>query len=112
MSSRIRTTDLKPNDSFTYTSISHTHKQTIAPKPEVNKAWKDGSLVFDNTSMDDVIKRLERWHGTNFIVNNKSIYNRRLSATFTSESIVQIMEIIQMLMPITYSYDNNTVTIN
>lgn len=112
MSSKIKTADLEPNDSFTYTNASHTHKQAIAPKPEIKRAWKDGSLVFDNTSMDDVIKRLERWHGTNFIVNNKSIYNRRLSATFTSESIVQIMEIIQMLMPVTYSYDNNTVIIN
>ncbi len=111
-SSKIKTTDLKPNDSFTYTSTSRTHKQAIAPKPEIQRAWKDGSLIFDNTSMEDVIKRLERWHGTNFIVNDNSIYKRKLSATFTSESIVQIMEIIQMVMPITYSYNNNTVTIN
>jgi len=112
MSSQIRTADLKPNDSFTYTNSSRTHKQTIAPKPEIKRAWKDGELIFDNTSMEDVIKRLERWHGTNFIVNNNSIYKRKLSATFTSESIVQIMEIIRMVMPITYIYDNNTVTIN
>lgn len=112
MSNRIRTTDLKPNDSFTYTNSSYTHKRTIAPKPEIKKAWKEGSLVFDNTPMEDVLKRLERWHGTNFIVNNGNIYNRKLSATFTSESIIQIMEIIRMIMPISYSYDNNTVTIN
>ena len=112
MSNRIRTTDLKPNDSFTYTNSSYTHKRTIAPKPEIKKAWKEGLLVFDNTPMEDVLKRLERWHGTNFIVNNGNIYNRKLSATFTSESIIQIMEIIRMIMPISYSYDNNTVTIN
>ena len=112
ISSRIRTRDLRPNDSFTYTNASHTYKQAIAPKPEIKRAWKEGSLVFDNAPMEDVLKRLERWHGTNFIVNNSNIYNRKLSATFTSESIVQIMEIIQMIMPITYCYNNNTVTIN
>lgn len=111
-SSKIRTADLKPNDSFTYADKSNTHQQTTDAKPEIKKAWKEGSLIFDNTSMEDVIKRLERWHGTNFIVNNRNIYDRKLSATFTSESIVQIMEIIQMIMPITYSYNNNTVTIN
>lgn len=111
-SSKIHTAYLKPNDSFTYTDKSHTHQQIIDEKPDIKKAWKEGSLVFDNTPMEDVIKRLDRWHGTNFIVNNKNIYDRKLSATFTSESIIQIMEIIQMLMPITYSYSNNTVTIN
>lgn len=101
---------LKPNESFTYT----TGKIPVSvnyPKPEIKKEWKDGKLYFNNTPMTEVIKTLERWHGTQFIVHNSNIYHYRLTAEFSSESIVQIMEIMKILMPIEYACDNNVVTL-
>lgn len=104
---------MKPNDTFSY-YLNATQEGNVAvpsKDAEMSKAWKDGVLIFDNTSMDEVIKMLERWHGTKFIVKNDKIYNYKLSAEFSSESIVQILEIIRMLMPVTYTCDGNVVTL-
>lgn len=72
-------------------------------------AWKDGELIFDRTPMTEVIKMLERWHGAKFTVVNSSVLDRRLSASFKTESLVQIMEVISMLTGVDYSINDNTV---
>jgi transmembrane sensor len=109
--SKISTIKLKPNETFNYTPKLAEVKQFVSPKPENDKAWKDGALVFEDTPMPEVIKMLERWHGTKFIVKNDEIYQYKLSAVFTSESIVQIMEIMKLIMPVKYSCKNNVVTL-
>lgn len=104
--------ELKPNESFSYTTISKEPKQFNYKKPEIQKAWKEGNLIFDNTPLADVFKILERWHGSTFIIHNPQIYNYKLSAEFDSESIIQIMEIMQMVIPIKYTFKNNIVTVD
>jgi len=65
-------------------------------------AWKNGKLIFEETPIEEVLKKLERWHGTEFIVKDKSILSCKITAQFQSESIVQIMEVIKYCSPIDY----------
>lgn len=109
---QIETLCLKPNQSFAYVETNNTPKLFKYKEPIKQSVWKDGQLLFDNTPIGDVLKILERWHGSKFVINNQDIYKYKLSAEFTSESIVQIMEIIQLIIPINYNYTNNVVTIN
>lgn len=104
--------ELKPYESFSYTITGKIPRQFNYKKPETQKAWKEGNLIFDNTPLADVFKILERWHGSSFIIHNNQIYNYKLSAEFDSESIIQIMEIIQMVIPIKYTFKNNIVTVD
>lgn len=39
----------------------------------LNTGWKDGLLLFDNTPMDEVIKKMERWYGVKIIVSDPTI---------------------------------------
>lgn len=73
------------------------------------RAWTEGRLVFDNTPLGEVIKSLERWHGTLFEIQDASILDFTITATFRSESIVQIMEMLEYCALIDYSIDNNKV---
>jgi len=66
-------------------------------------AWKSGLLIFEETPIQQVLKELERWHGTEFIIQDKSILSCNITAQFNSESIVQIMEVIKFCSPIDYS---------
>lgn len=115
MQRKAHSIDIAPRQTATYSSADV--KNGAAPKvfsyinPGNQKAWKNGNLIFDNTSMSEVFKVLERWHGTKFIVKDASIYNHKLSAEFSSESIVQIMEIVKMIIPLNYTCNNNVVTI-
>ncbi|MEF9986520.1 MAG: DUF4974 domain-containing protein [Bacteroidales bacterium] len=74
-------------------------------------AWHEGRLIFDNTPLSDVIKSLERWHGTIFEVKDASILDYTITATFRSESIVQIMEMLKFCTLIDYTADKNKVVL-
>lgn len=79
--------------------------------PRDDSAWKEGKIIFESTPMSEVIKTLERWHGVDFIVKNREVLNYRITATFNSESIVQIMDLIRMTTPLSYNIDNRKVVI-
>lgn len=79
--------------------------------PKDEAAWKDGIIIFDSTPVSEVIKILERWHGVRFVVRDKEVLNYKITATFNSESIVQIMDLIQLTSLVNYKIDNSTVTL-
>ncbi len=104
---------LRPSESFTYYGRNIMPKIEIEGKKtnEINTAWTKGELVFEKTPMSEVIKMLERWHGSNFEVKNAEIYDYRLTASFKSESIVQILEMIQYCIPVKYNVKDNHVVL-
>ena len=78
---------------------------------EDKAAWKDGRLVFDSTPIRDVFREMERWYGTRFIIHDESRLNNTLTATFSNESVIQVMDMIRYCTGIQYSINNNIVTI-
>lgn len=84
-------------------------KKFVKTDPEDDHAWKENRIIFDFTPMPEVIKLLERWHGVEFIVENKTVLDHKITATFNSESIVQIMELLQMTTRIKYRISDKRV---
>ncbi len=78
----------------------------------VSTAWKEGFLLFDNTPMDQVIKRMERWYGVRFIIKDSSILNNNFTAEFKSESLSQVLDFIRKSSFIGYKIDETTVTLS
>ena len=74
-------------------------------------AWKDGDLIFDDTPMDEVIRKLERWYGVDITVNSPSISKFRYTAEFKSESINQVLDAIKITSKVSYSIDGKSVTL-
>jgi len=108
---RVIIAQLKPTESFV---IRDKNAPVLIKQIDTTKqmAWKQGLLIFESTPMDEVIKKLERWHGTQFIIEDYDILKTRLTANFRSESIVQIMEMIKFCTPIEYTIKENIVTLN
>ncbi|MHC1781104.1 MAG: FecR family protein [Bacteroidales bacterium] len=75
-------------------------------------AWKNGSLIFEETPIQEVLKKLERWHGTEFLVKDRSILSCKITAQFKSESIVQIMEVIKYCSPIDYKIKDKQIILS
>lgn len=85
--------------------------KVMKESPQDDAAWKDGIMIFDSTPVSEVVKILERWHGVRFVIRDKEILNYKITATFHSESIVQIMDLIQLTSLVNYKIDNRTVTL-
>lgn len=102
-------TTIAPNQ--TYTTYDQGKESNVAESSSNHKevAWREGTLIFDRTPMAEVIKELQRWHGTEFIVQDKKILNNQISAEFNSESIVQIMEMLKFCAPIDCKINGNKV---
>ncbi len=77
----------------------------------LNTAWKDGYLVFDNSSMGEVIKKMERWYGVQINVEDPQIYTYAFTATFMSESITQVLHLLELTSNIGYAIKDNEVTL-
>ncbi len=55
-------------------------------------AWKDGKLIFRNTSLKDVLKRLSRHFNVDIEFKNLSGKDYKYRATFTREDLNQILD--------------------
>ena len=82
------------------------------PKVEDAAAWTEGKLIFDDTPMKDVLFRLERWYGVEIQVEDIRIYNSSFTGEFSSESIVQILELLSITSDIDYHLNGNKVSLN
>ncbi len=63
---------------------------------KLNTSWKDGYLVFDNTPIREVIKKMERWYGVDITVADARVMNNPFTASFRSESLQQVLTLLDI----------------
>jgi ferric-dicitrate binding protein FerR (iron transport regulator) len=104
----LKTIDVTPNETviFGKNGVEWINHNTDTTK---KIAWKRGELLFEETPMSEVVKMLERWHGVKIIVLDKSVLKYNFTASFNSESLVQIMELIKFTSPVNYNVVDNIV---
>lgn len=64
-------------------------------------AWKDGKLVFDGDRLEKVAERLSQWYNVEIILKDPQLNDLTYNATFIDESLSQIIDMMQIVMPIT-----------
>jgi len=68
--------------------------------------WKDGLLIFRQTPLEEVFKRLSRRYNVEFNIQNESTVDYGIRATFSNETITQILDALKLAAPITWSVKN------
>jgi len=92
--------DLKPNECATIAFDGTTRISQVDKSTDI--AWLRGEIIFEDTPMREVLKVIERWYGKKFDVRDSSFYNYKLNASFKSESLVQILDIINLCTSVKY----------
>jgi len=79
-------------------------KKIVTEEVDVEKyiAWRDGNLIFQDDSMEDVVKRLSRWFNVEIIINDPEINKYIYKATFRNENLVQVLNLLKLSAPIDY----------
>lgn len=90
---------LKPNEQAYY---NKSERRLIIRSVNVDEkiAWKDGRLIFRNTSLDDVVKLLSRRYNMDIVLHKESDIDYKCRASFSSESITQILDYLKLVAPI------------
>lgn len=69
----------------------------------VKTGWKDGKIIFRRASMTDVTQRLSRHFNVDIRLEGKELYTYEYSATFTTESLDEILYLLRKTAPIDYT---------
>lgn len=74
-------------------------------------AWKNGVLDFQKADFEEIIKRLERWYGVKFIVQNENAVVNGFSGRYENASLRHVLEGISFANNFEFSLEGDTVII-
>lgn len=69
----------------------------------VETAWKDGRMVFRREKLDKIVTKLSRKFGVDIRLEGDRLKGYEYTATFTDETIEDILDLLKRSAPITYS---------
>ena len=65
-------------------------------------SWKDNKLILVNMNLKEFIVILERKYGVDIEVDDDKILDMHVDCTIKNESIIEILDIIQKMLPVSY----------
>ncbi|MBO0340222.1 FecR family protein [Flagellimonas profundi] len=74
-------------------------------------SWTKGILAFENESMGQIIKRLQRQYDIAIVNQFEELEQRRFTGMFDEESIDNVLRTIQAHTNFSYEIEGNTITI-
>lgn len=98
---KVDTVFLTPDLKAVYT-IQTGITETISTVSKIDKAWTEGKLVFNGTSMDEVATTLERYFGKQVLINDELLRSYHLTGTFENNSAEEILYYLSKSKPFTY----------
>ena len=97
-----------PNDLLVYDKYKKKIVSEVV-QPKKYLSWTEGILVFRNDPIDVVARRLGRWYNTDVELKSDIDTNLRLRATFVSENLEEVLELLKLSLPIDYSIENSLI---
>ncbi len=73
-------------------------------------SWKEGKLVFNGEPMDEVARKLSRWFNVDIVIGDPELYELDYTATFVNETLPQVLELIALMSPVSYSISDREQT--
>jgi hypothetical protein len=93
-----RLAELKPGQ---HIKVPLASNKVQISKEETDKytSWKEGKLIFRNDPMSNVVKKLGRLYNVEFILKDSKLLDYRFRATFTDESLDEVMKYLSLSSP-------------
>lgn len=93
--------DVIPGQHLTYRKVNKSMKKGNA-NLAVKTGWIEGKMVFRRASMTEVVQRLARHFNVDIRLEGKELYGYEYSATFTTETLGEILRLLEKTAPIEY----------
>lgn len=103
---------VRPNEEMVFFAAEKVKPVRHAVDVQPAIVWKDGILHFENTPMDEVVRRLERWYGVSINVSEPSLLQMNFTASFESESLSQVLQLLKITSRIDYRIQGRQVTLS
>lgn len=73
--------------------------------------WREGTIVFVNKSLEEIIPVLERWYDIKIEVNENSLLRKTFNAKFHKVSVQHVLNSLSLSGGFSYQINNKKVTI-
>lgn len=81
--------------------------------PHIDAVWHSGMISFDNATVSDIARTLERLYGVHIIVDPSVDTRRTYSGTIVRKGgIDSVLQLLQYTLPIIHRYDGNHIVIS
>jgi transmembrane sensor len=102
---------LEPGTMVQYKNNQFSKKSNFDPLEELG--WKDGVLVFKNSSLSQVVQKLERWYGVEItVLNSDQQVNWSYTGNFNNVSLENVLNGISFTKGISFDINGEKVKIN
>jgi transmembrane sensor len=118
---------LKPNEKLVVANEDDITRQTAAQNKEalvavkslsvttdstiIETSWVDNKLVFQDESFQDLARRMERWFNVSIEFKNEKVSSQHISGTFTTETVQEALEELQITTAFHYQIKSNSIVI-
>ena len=113
--------DIRNDDSpQTLSAFLEPHEMASVDKDQIIKsvfeedkvfAWKHNTIYFDNLRFEQVVTKLERWYGVNFVINRIGGIPGRYNGRFTSLSLEKVLEGLSYSSEFQFTIEEKTIYI-
>ncbi|RKD87825.1 FecR family protein [Mangrovibacterium diazotrophicum] len=101
---------LKPGEQLVY---NKDEKSIVVSdvKTQIYSSWKDNKLIFVNATLKELAVLLERKYGVEIKIEDKQIAGYHYDGTIKNETILDVLNILQNTLPITYQIKGQEIII-
>lgn len=87
-------------------SVFKTKKNVFTVKKvdtRIYTSWKDGRLVFKDTPLSEIMKRINRWYNVDMTANDKTIEQFNYTVDFENDSLPTVLKVLKEMTPIRFT---------
>ncbi len=74
-------------------------------------AWKDGYLVFKDSPLTEVIKKIDRWYNVQMLVNDKVVEQFDYTVEFDNDSLSTVLKVLEEMTPVRFTQSGKNIFI-
>lgn len=100
---------LEPGDRVTVSAGAEPLLRQI--DPDAAKSWRNGIVQFDDTSLEDAVREMNRYSTTEIRIGDPSIAMERISGSFPAGKQVAFAESLSLTLPLEIRQDGNEILI-
>ena len=94
---------LTPGDHVVVDNSIKKISKTKVEHTDLYTSWKEGVLIFKNDPLAMIVKKLERRYNINIELSDKKLAEYRFTATFTNETLPEVLHLLTVAAPLHYS---------
>ena len=95
--------EMHPGEKIVY-NINTSKANMVRTSGEIETAWKDGKIIFDNTPFDEVLRMISKRFNVDFIVKNNSYRKDSFTGTFDTQNLEQVLGVFSISSKIRWRY--------